>query len=51
LHYSRVLLFGFQGEQIVRHRSLIGILAIPILTQIYLNAGLAYWLSRRLGIA
>jgi len=27
------------------------LLAVPILIQVYLNAGLAYWLSRRLGVA
>ena len=26
------------------------LLAIPIIVQIYLNAGLAYWLNRRLGV-
>jgi ACR3 family arsenite transporter len=26
----------------------IALLAVPILIQVYLNAGLAYWLSRRL---
>jgi len=46
-----VLLFGFQGEQIVRQPVVIVILAVPILLQVYLNAGLAYWLSRRFGVA
>jgi len=46
-----VLLFGFQGEQIVRQPLVIAILAVPILVQVYLNAGLAYWLSRRFGVA
>jgi ACR3 family arsenite transporter len=46
-----VLLFGFQGEQIVRQPIVIGILALPILIQVYFNAGLAYWLSRRFGVA
>jgi ACR3 family arsenite transporter len=46
-----VLLFGFQGEQIVRQPVVIAILAVPILIQVYLNAGLAYWLSRRFGVA
>ncbi|WP_298255015.1 ACR3 family arsenite efflux transporter [Bradyrhizobium sp.] len=45
-----VLLFGFQGEQIVRQPVVIAILAVPILIQVYLNAGLAYWLSRRFGV-
>lgn len=46
-----VLLFGFQGEQILRQPLVIALLAVPILIQVYLNAGLAYWLSRRLGVA
>jgi len=46
-----VLLFGFQGEQIIHQPVVIAILAVPILIQVYLNAGLAYWLSRRFGVA
>jgi ACR3 family arsenite transporter len=46
-----VLLFGFQGEQIVAQPVVIVLLAIPIVIQVYLNAGLAYWLSRRFGVA
>ncbi len=46
-----VLLFGFQGEQIVEQPGVIALLAVPILVQVYLNAGLAYWLSRRFGVA
>jgi len=46
-----VLLFGFQGEQIVAQPGVIALLAVPILIQVYLNAGLAYWLSRRFGVA
>ncbi|MDG2532557.1 ACR3 family arsenite efflux transporter [Sphingomonas sp. HITSZ_GF] len=46
-----VLLFGFQGEQIVRRPMVIGLIAVPILIQVYLNAGIAYWLSRRFGVA
>jgi ACR3 family arsenite transporter len=46
-----VLLFGFQGEQIIRQPVVIAILAVPILIQVYLNAGLAYLLSRRFGVA
>ena len=45
-----VLLFGLQGEQIVRQPLVIVLLAVPILVQVYLNAGLAYWLNRRLGV-
>ena len=46
-----VLLFGFQGEQIVQQPFVIVLLAVPITVQVYLNAGLAYWLNRRLGVA
>jgi ACR3 family arsenite transporter len=46
-----VLLFGFQGQQILQQPVVIAILAVPILIQVYLNAGIAYWLSRRLGVA
>jgi ACR3 family arsenite transporter len=46
-----VLLFGFQGEQIVAQPLVIGLIAVPILIQVYFNAGLAYWLSRRFGVA
>ncbi len=46
-----VLLFGFQGEQILAQPLVILLLAVPILIQVYLNAGLAYWLSRRFGVA
>jgi arsenite transporter len=44
-----VLLFGFQGEQIVAQPLVIGLLAVPILIQVYLNAGLAYLLNRIAG--
>ena len=46
-----VLLFGLQGAQIARQPAVILLLAVPILVQVYLNAGLAYWLNRRLGVA
>jgi ACR3 family arsenite transporter len=45
-----VLLFGLQGEQIIAQPLVIGILAVPILIQVYFNAGLAYWLNRKLGV-
>src|SRR3984957_369960 len=45
-----VLLFGLQGGQIVRQPLVILLLAIPITLQVYFNAGLAYWLNRRLGV-
>ena len=46
-----VLLFGFQGEAILAQPLVIALLAVPILIQVYFNAGLAYWLSRKLGVA
>ena len=45
-----VLLFGFQGEEIVRQPLVIALLAVPIVIQVYLNAGLAYALNRALGV-
>jgi arsenite transporter len=44
-----VLLFGFQGDQILRQPAVIGLLAIPILIQVYFNAGFAYLLNRASG--
>jgi len=46
-----VLLFGFQGEQILRQPLVIALLAVPILIQVYFNAGLAYLLNRASGEA
>jgi ACR3 family arsenite transporter len=46
-----VLLFGLQGEQILRQPAVIAMLAVPIVIQVYFNAGLAYWLNRRLGVS
>jgi arsenite transporter len=46
-----VLLFGFQGEQIIAQPLVIALLAIPILIQVYFNSGLAYLLNRRFGVA
>jgi ACR3 family arsenite transporter len=44
-----VLLFGFQGEQIVAQPIVILLLAVPILIQVYFNAGFAYVLNRMVG--
>ena len=44
-----VLLFGFQGEQIIAQPMVIGLLAVPILIQVYFNSGLAYLLNRVTG--
>jgi ACR3 family arsenite transporter len=46
-----VLLFGFQGEQIMDQPLIIALLAVPILIQVYFNSGLAYLLSRQFGVA
>jgi len=46
-----VLLFGFQGRQILTQPLIILLLAVPIVLQVYFNSGLAYLLSRRLGVA
>lgn len=46
-----VLLFGFQGEQILAQPLIILLLAVPIIIQVYLNAGLAYWGNRACGSA
>jgi len=45
-----VLLFGFQGSQIIAKPVIILLLAIPIVVQVYFNSGLAYWLNRKLGV-
>ncbi len=44
-----VLLFAFQGEAIIRQPVVIALLAVPILIQVFFNAGLAYWLNRQAG--
>jgi ACR3 family arsenite transporter len=46
-----VLLFGFQGEQLLNQPLVIVMLAIPILIQVYFNSGLAYLLNRQFGVA
>lgn len=45
-----VLLFGFQGRQILAQPLIIAMLAVPILIQVYFNSGLAYLLNRKLGV-
>ena len=44
-----VLLFAFQGMQIVRQPLIIAMLAVPILIQVLFNSALAYGLNRALG--
>ncbi len=46
-----VLLFGFQGAQIIAQPLIIALLAVPILIQVYFNSGLAYLLNRVTGEA
>ena len=46
-----VLLFGFQGKQIIDQPLIIALLAVPILIQVYFNSGLAYLLNRASGEA
>lgn len=46
-----ILLFGFQGDRILAEPLVIGLLAVPILIQVYFNAGLAYLLNRIAGEA
>jgi arsenite transporter len=45
-----VLLFAFQGEAILDQPLVIALLAVPILIQVILNSGLAYWLNRQMGV-
>jgi len=46
-----ILLFGYQGGQIIAQPLVILLLAVPILIQVYFNSGLAYLLNRRFGVA
>jgi len=46
-----VLLFAFQGKQILAQPLVILMLAIPITIQVYFTSGLAYLLNKRLGVA
>jgi ACR3 family arsenite transporter len=46
-----VLLFGFQGQQILAQPLIIAMLAVPILIQVYFNSALAYLLNRAAGEA
>ena len=41
-----ILLFGFQGEQILNQPLVIVLLSVPILIQVIFNSGLAYLLNR-----
>jgi ACR3 family arsenite transporter len=44
-----VLLFAFQGKAIIEQPIVIGLLAVPILIQVFFNSALAYWLNRAVG--
>lgn len=46
-----ILLFGFQGQQIIAQPMIIGLLAIPIIFQTYFNSMLAYWLNKKFKVA
>ena len=46
-----VLLFGFQGEQILAQPLVIALIAVPIIIQSYLIAAIAFGLNRRFGVA
>lgn len=44
-----VLLFGFQGQQIIKAPLIIALLAVPILIQVFFNSGVAYLFNRAVG--
>ena len=44
-----VLLFAYQGHAIVEQPTIIAMLAVPILVQVFFTSGLAYWLNRQAG--
>ncbi len=46
-----VLLFAFQGPQILNQPMIIVLLAVPILIQVYFNSMLAYWLNKKFKVA
>jgi len=46
-----VLLFGFQGQQILAQPFVIALLAVPIIIQVYFNSMLAYWLNKKFKVA
>jgi len=51
LLFMIMLLFAFQGKQILAQPLVILMLAIPITIQVYFTSGLAYLLNKRLGVA
>jgi ACR3 family arsenite transporter len=46
-----VLLFAFQGQQILNQPVVILLLSVPIIIQVYLNSMLAYWLNKKFKVA
>ncbi len=46
-----VLLFAFQGHQILDQPMIILLLSVPILIQVYFNSMLAYWLNKQFKVA
>tara|TARA_A100000164_G_scaffold375988_1_gene412105 strand:- start:2409 stop:3452 length:1044 start_codon:yes stop_codon:yes gene_type:complete len=44
-----ILLFAFQGKEIIKQPLIIFLIAIPIFIQVIFNSGLAYWLNFKLG--
>jgi len=46
-----IVLFGFQGKQIIAQPLVILLLTIPIIIQVYFTSSLAYMLNRKLGVA
>ncbi|MFV1922665.1 MAG: ACR3 family arsenite efflux transporter [Methylotenera sp.] len=46
-----ILLFAFQGQQILKQPLIIVLLAVPILIQVYFNSMLAYWLNKKVKVA
>ena len=46
-----VLLFAFQGKEILEQPLVIFLIAIPITIQVFFNSALAYWLNHKLGEA
>jgi ACR3 family arsenite transporter len=45
-----VLIFAFQADNITGRFTHVLLIAVPILIQVYFNAGLAYWLMKRLRV-
>lgn len=46
-----ILLFAFQGQQIINQPVIIALLAVPIIIQVYFNSLFAYWLNKQFKVA